>query len=124
MVNKDRIVPIQKIDRLSAIGEILALTSVSYSVLAADTVSGEFTVAEAGTYLANQPVKKLNFESGASSGTVYFVANYDYEGFALNGTATVTAGATVKADGVSLYKAVLATGTVTITAITPELSAG
>lgn len=124
MVNNDRIVPIQKIDRLSAIGEILALTSVSYSVLAADTVSGEFTVAEAGTYLANQPVKKLNFGSGASSGTVYFVADYDYEGFALNGTATVTAGATVKADGVSLYKAVLATGTVTITAITPELSAG
>lgn len=123
MVNKDRIVPIQKIDRLSAIGEILALTSTSYSVLAADTVSGEFTVAEAGTYLANQPVKKLNFGSGASSGTVYFVADYDYEGFALNGTATVTAGATVKADGVSLYSATLADGTVTIAAITPELSA-
>lgn len=123
MVNKDRIVPIQKIDRLSAIGEILALTSVSYSVLAADTVLGEFTVAEAGTYLANQPVKKLNFGSGASSGTVYFVADYDYEGFALNGTATVTAGATVKADGVSLYSATLADGTVTIAAITPELSA-
>lgn len=124
MVNKDRIVPIQKIDRLSAIGEILALTSVSYSVLAADTVSGEFTVAEAGTYLANQPVKKLNFGSGASSGTVYFVADYDYKGFALNGTATVTAGATVKADGVSLYSATLADGAVTIAAITPELSAG
>lgn len=123
MENNERIVPIQKIDRLSAIGETLALTSVSYSVLAADTVSGEFTVAEAGTYLANQPVKSLNFGTGVSSGTVYFVADYDYEGFALNGTATVTAGATVKADGVSLYKAVLATGTVTITAITPELSA-
>ena len=124
MVNNNRIVPIQKIDRLSAIGEILTLTSASYSVLAADTVSGEFTVAEAGTYLANQPVKSLNFGAGVSSGTVYFVADYDYEGFALNGTATVTAGTTVKADGVSLYKAVLATGTVTITAITPELSAG
>lgn len=123
MVNDERIVPIQKIDRLSAIGEILALTSVSYSVLETDTVTGEFTVAEAGTYLANQPVKKLNFGSGASSGTVYFVADYDYKGFTLNGTATVTAGTTVKADGVSLYKAVLATGTVTITAITPELSA-
>lgn len=120
MLNNERIVPIKVIDRLSAIGEILALTSVSYSVLKADTVTGDFTAAEAGTYLANQPVKSFNFGSGVSSGTVYFIADYGYKGFSLNGTAKATTGATVKADGVSLYKAVFADNAITITALTPD----
>ena len=123
MVNNERIVPIQKIDRLSAIGEILALTSVSYSVLETGTVTGEFEVSEAGTYLANQPVKSLNFGAGVSSGTVYFIPAFDYAGFKVNGSAVATSGDVVKADGVSLYSATLADGAVTITAITPELSA-
>jgi hypothetical protein len=45
---------------------------------------------------------------------VYFIADYDYEGFAVNGTKVTTSGATVDPDGVTLYTATLATGAVTI----------
>lgn len=123
MVNNERIVPIMKIDRLSAIGEVLALTSVSYSVLETGTVTGEFEVSEAGTYLANQPVKSFNFGTGVSSGAVYFIPAFDYAGFKVNGSAVETSGDVVNADGVSLYSATLADGAVTIATITPELSA-
>lgn len=116
MINTNRIVPIQKTDLLTLFGGILAVASVSYTVLASADVEGTFTVGEAGTYLANQPVKTLNFT--AASGTVYFVAAYDFGGIAING---VAAEATVKNDGATIYKAVLADGAVTVTAVTPAL---
>lgn len=122
MVNNERIVPIQKIDFLSMVGTVLTLNSTSFTVLKAGSVTGEFQVAAAGTYLANQPVKTLNFGAAATSGTIYFVAAFDYAGFKLNGTATETAGADVNPDGITLYKAVLADNTVTISAVTPIIS--
>lgn len=125
MVNNDRIVPIMKIDFLSMIGTVLAIANVSATVLAADDIEGDFSVTGSGSVgnlLANQPVKSADFKSGVTAGTVYFVADYAYEGFKVAGTKVVTAGATVKADGITLYKAALASGTVTITAITPSLA--
>lgn len=125
MVNNDRIVPIQKMDLLSMIGTILALNSTSYTLLAASDVEGDFTVTgsgAAGNFLANQPVETLNFASGVTGATVYFVAAYDYVGFSVNGTKVTTTGATVNPDGVTLYKAVLSSGAVAITAITPVQS--
>ena len=127
MINNDRIVPIQKIDFLSLIGTVLALNNTSYTAIAATDVEGDFEVTgsgAAGNKLASQPVKSLDFKSGVTSGTVYFVAAYDYEGFKVAGTAvTPAAGSvTVKADGITLYKAVLADSAVTITAVTPVVA--
>ena len=127
MINNDRIVPIQKMDLLSMIGTILALNNTSYNVLAASDVDGDFSVTgsgAAGTFLANQPVKTLDFASGVTSGTVYFVAAYDFAGFTVAGaTATMgTSSADVDPDGVTLYKAVLGSSKVTVTVITPNVS--
>ena len=124
MVNTDRIVPIQKIDLLSMYGTVLAIASVSFTVLAANDVIGDFSVTgsgAAGNKLANQPVKTLDFASGVTGATVYFVPAYDYAGMTIAGVATTPTG-TVNPDGVTLYKAVLSSGAVTITAVTPALA--
>ena len=127
MINKDRIVPIQKMDLLTMIGTILALHGTSYAVLAASTVEGAFSVTgsgAAGNKLANQPVQSLDFASGVTSGTVYFVAAYDYAGITGAGAAATIAdgSAAVNPDGVTVYKAALASGEVTITAVSPVIA--
>lgn len=127
MVNNDRIVPIQKMDLLTMIGTILALHGTSYAVIAASTVEGAFSVTgsgAAGNKLANQPVQTLDFASGVTSGTVYFVAAYDFNGITVAGAAATIAdgSATVKPDGVTLYKAVLGSGEVAITAVSPVVA--
>ena len=130
MVNNDRIVPIQKIDYLSMIGTVLTLNSTSFTVLAASDVQGDFSVTgsgAAGTFLANQPVMSLDFASGVTSGTVYFVADYAFSGITVAGSAATFNSSyldndDVLTDGITLYKAVLSSGTVTLTAVTPSLS--
>ena len=125
MINNDRIVPILKIDFLSLVGTVLGLIGTSYAVLPTSDTEGDFEVTgsgDAGTKVANQPLKSLDFKSGVTAGTVYFVAAYDYEGFKVAGSAATMAGATVVPDGISLYKAVLADSTVTITAVTPTVA--
>ena len=124
MINNDRIVPVTKTDFLSLIGIILKLHGTSYAVLESSDVEGTFSVTgsgAAGNKLANQPVKTLDFASGVTSGTVFFVADYGYEGITVAGSAATIAGgsATVKADGITLYTAALSSGEVTITAVTP-----
>ena len=127
MINKDRIVPIQKMDLLTMVGTILNLHGTSYAVISSD-VEGNFEVTgsgAAGNKLANQPVKTLDFKSGVTSGTVYFVAAYDFAGIKVAGAAATIAdgSATVNPDGVTVYSAALASGEVTITAVSPVLSA-
>lgn len=128
MINKDRIVPIIKMDLLTMFGTILALHGTSYTVLASTDVAGDFSVTgsgAAGNKLANQPVKTLDFASGVTSGTVYFVADYNYAGITVAGAAATIAdgSATVIPDGATLYTAALASGEVTITAVSPVVSA-
>lgn len=127
MINDERIVPIQKIDLLSMIGTTLGLIGTSYTALKATTITGAFSVTgsgSAGTFLANQPVQTLDFASGVTEATVYFIAAFDYAGFTVAGVAATLdeTSVDVQADGVTLYKAVLASGEVTITAVTPSLS--
>lgn len=130
MVNTDRIVPITKIDYLSMIGTAMKLAGTSFSVLAASDVEGTFTVTgtgAAGNKLANQPAKSINFASGVTSGTVYFVAANDFDAITVAGAAATiddsgVALADIAKDGVTLYTAALSSGTVTITAVTPSLS--
>jgi hypothetical protein len=127
MINADRIVPIQKMDLLTMIGTILSIHGTSYAVIEADTVEGAFTVTgsgAAGNKLANQPMQTLDFDTGVTGGTVYFVAAYDYAGITVAGAAATIAdgSATVEPDGVTVYKAVLASNQVTITAVSPVVA--
>ena len=130
MVNTDRIVPITKIDYLSMIGTAMKLASTSFSVLAASDVEGTFAVTgtgAAGNKLANQPAKSIDFASGVTSGTVYFVASNDFTGITVAGAAATIADAgldldDIKPDAVTLYTATLGSGEVTIAAITPSLA--
>lgn len=127
MINNDRIVPIQKCDFLSMIGITLALIGTTYAVLPSSDVEGTFSVTgtgAAGNKLANQPVKTLDFASGVTGGTVYFVPAYDFEGITVAGAAATFDDSgldneDVVKDGITLYKAVLASGEVTLTAVTP-----
>ena len=99
MINNNRIVPILRTDYLTLIGTILKIANVSATVINAKDVEGTFEVTgsgNAGTKLADQPVKSLDFKSGVTAAVVYFVADFDYEGFKVAGTAVETAGATVK----------------------------
>ena len=121
MINKDRIVPIQKVDFLSMVGIMLKIAEVDFDVLPAESIDGQFSVKTTGAHLANQPVKTLNFD-GATSAIVYFVADYGFEGFKVNGEAVAPTGDTINPDGVALYKASLTNGAVAITAITPVVS--
>ena len=111
MINTDRIVPITKIDLISLYGLILKTGSVNVTALNATDVDGDFS-AGAGTFLASQPLKSLDFTG--TTGTVYFVPAFDYVGFTKSGAAVTMAGVDVNADGATLYSATLSSGTVTI----------
>lgn len=119
MINADRQVPVTEVSLLDTYFNIFAVAmgeNAPEKLVA--TNPGVFEVtANNKVYLANEPVKTLNFKSTATAGTVYFVPAYDYEGFATIGTPVETAGAEVKKSGYGFYKAVLSSGTVTITAI-------
>lgn len=116
MINTDRIVPITKVDLISIYGLILLQASANSSMTAlqANDVEGDFSCGT-GIKLAAQPVKSCDFTG--SSGTLYFVPAFDYEGFTVSGAAATIADndVVVDPDGHSLYKAVLSSGTVTIT---------
>lgn len=127
MINNDRIVPVMKIDFLSLIGTVMKLASISYNVLAATDTEGDFSVTgsgSAGTFLANQPVKTLNFPTAVTGATVYFVPALDYEEMQINGVTEELADGSddIVADGITLYKAVLSSGDITVTAVTPMIS--
>ena len=120
MINPKRIVPIQRIDRISLIGENLKLASISFTKLS-DGVEGSFIVTgsgNVGNLLADELTKSIDFASGVTAAVVYFVPGFDYEGVKINGSAVTPTG-TVDADGVSLYTATLSSGAVTIAKITP-----
>lgn len=119
MINTDRIVPVQATDLISLYGLILLQDSNNSGLTALDASNiGEFQITSGSAPLiADEPAKVIDIDataSSVSSCTVYFVPAYDYKGFTVDGVAVVTAGATVNADGRTLYKATLSTGTITI----------
>jgi hypothetical protein len=119
MINAERQVPITEVSLLDMYFNVFAVAMEDSAPAKLEATNpGEFEVtANNKFYLANEPVKTLNFKSGVTAGTVLFVPAYDYEGFAVNGTAVETAGDEVKTSGYGFYSAVLSSGTVTITAI-------
>lgn len=116
MINNDRIVPITAVDLISMYGLVLALAAdTAPTAIDATNTAGDFTQStNSATVLASEPVKTFGFASGVTAGTVYFVPAYDYTGFQINDTATTTTGDTVNADGRTLYKATLSSGTITV----------
>lgn len=119
MVNSERIVPITSMDFLSMIGTVMTLQGTSFTVVKAADVEGNFT-AGTGNSLLNQPAKSIAFSG--SSATVYFVADYHFAGFSKAAT-TLTISGDVVDDGITLNKAVLSSGTVTVTQVTPGVPA-
>ena len=126
MINKDRIVPVVKTDLLSAYGTMLALADVSYAVLESSDILGDFSVTgsgAAGNFLCDQPVKSLDIPADVTGCTVYFVAGYDFGGLTVAGAAPTFGEGytndTILPDCATLFKAVLSSGTVTVTALTP-----
>lgn len=125
MINNDRIVPVTKIDLISLYGLILKQDSnnATLAKLSAKTVDGDFQITSGSApLLANQPVKTFDIDATASSVsacTLYFVPDYGYKGFTIDEVAANPAAgsAEVVADGATLYKAVLSSGSVTITKI-------
>lgn len=125
MINTDRIVPIQAIDLISMYGLIIRQNS-SFSALAKlDAVddAGDFQIkTNSALVIASEPVKACDVDATASSVsafTLFFVPSYDYKGFTVDGGAATIAnnGVTVVPDGRTLYKAVLSSGTITITKV-------
>lgn len=119
MINTDRIVPVQATDLISLYGLILLQDSNNSGLTALDASNiGEFQITSGSAPLiADEPAKVIDIDATASSVsacTVYFVPAYDYKGFTVDGAAVVTAGATVNADGRTLYKATLSSSTITI----------
>lgn len=109
MINNDRIVPVVRIDLLTLLGTMFKIAGTSIAAAESSAV-GEFTVASAsGNYIANEPVRKFNFASGTSA-VVYFIADYEYDGFYIANTKVTTTGTAVNADGKTLYSATLSGG--------------
>lgn len=126
MVNKDFIIPVQKTDLLSLYGTVLTIANVSFAIAAA-SVEGDVDITgsgAAGNFLANGPVKSIDFKSGVTGATVYFIPAYDYAGIKVAGAAATmdSDSVEVNAAGAGLYKAVLSSGEVTISAVTPVIS--
>lgn len=121
VINADRIVPVTGIDLISLYGLILKQDSNNATLdkLTPSEGMGAFKVTSGSKpLLAVEPAKVINIDATASSVsacTVYFVPDYNYQGFQIDGVA-VTATGTVTADGKTLYKAVLDTGVITVTA--------
>lgn len=122
MINTDRIVPVTATDLVSLYGTILTMSSSNSGLTALDAedTAGNFQITD-GTnpLIASEPVVSCDIDATASSvsaATLYFVPSYDYKGFSIDGTKVVPTGS-VEPDGRTLYKAVLATGAITITKV-------
>lgn len=119
MINTNRIVPVKKTDLLSLYSVMLSIANIECTNVLADGIGNFDIQSGTGNMIASEPIKKFNFGSSVTSFTLYFVADYAYEGFKSNGSDATIAdnGVVIDKDATTLYKAVLSTGTVTITKV-------
>lgn len=119
MINTERTVPVTDIDLITLYTRMFSIANVTVAKLAA-TALGTFQVTDGtSALLCAEPAKVIDIDATASSvsaATIYFVPAYDYEGFTIDGV-KVTPTGSVDADPGALYKAVLATGAITITKV-------
>lgn len=130
MINKDRIIPIQRTDFLSLLATTLVATAImaseSYTKVGyaeAKDVEGNFVLADveatSGTaVILNAPAKKIEADDMPSGCGFFFVPAYDFDGVYVDG---VKAEADIKADGISVYEIKYSGSDVAITPVTPQL---
>lgn len=115
MINEERIVPVTKTDLLTLYGNTMKLAGMTVSNQAADA-PGVFVydgAATAGNLIADEPVKSFDL-ADATSGVVYFIPAYDYEGFKVGGVAVASALPDGVVKDADLCKATLSSGAVTV----------
>ena len=124
MINSNRIVPVMATDLISLYSTILVQASGNSSLakLASSDVAGNYQIkTNSAVLIADQPVVSCDIDATASSvsaATLFFVADPAFAGFTIDGVAEIPADGSVDvvADG-GLYKAVLASGDITITKV-------
>lgn len=124
MINSDRIVPVTKTDLISLYSTILLQASGNSGLakLASNDIAGNFQIkTNNGVLIADQPVVSCDIDatgSSVSACTLYFMADPAFTGFTIDGVAKAAAAGSVDVvDDGSLYKAVLASGDITITKV-------
>lgn len=124
MINSDRIVPVTKTDLISLYSTILLQASGNSGLakLESTDIAGNYQIkTNNGVLIADQPVVSCDIDattSSVSACTLYFMTDPAFTGFTIDGVAEEAAAGSVDvvADG-SLYKAVLASGDITITKV-------
>lgn len=124
MINSNRIVPVMATDFISLYSTILVQASGNSGLakLASSDVAGNYQIkTNNAVVIADQPVVSCDIDATASSvsaATLFFVADPAFAGFTIDGVAETPADGSVDvvADG-GLYKAVLASGDITITKV-------
>lgn len=115
MINTNRIVSVTETDLITLYGTIMKLANISVTAVDSASLTGDFAITSgSGNILASEPVKTFDIGEDVSTITIYFVPAYNYAGFTIDGTAATVTG-DVDADGRTLYKAVLSSGSITIT---------
>ena len=119
MINANRIVPVTKSDLLSILANSAKLAGKTVTALTASK-PGVFSISSnpsTDVTICNEPVKSFDFATGSSAAVVYFIADYEYAGFKVAGSAVTTDGDDVDANSATLYSATLSSGVVTIAAL-------
>lgn len=126
MVNKDRIIPVTKVDLLSlyatVINTMLSMQSEPLELkIFSSTVDGKFEITESDfAGICNQPVKAINAAPNIA-GMVFFIPDYTYEGIYIDGELVEADGDAVDPSSANLYRAVITPEGATIYAVTPTL---
>lgn len=117
MINNSRIVSPLATDLLSIYAVALKQNSNNSSLakVSASSVEGDFNVTtNSAVSFLDEPAKSITLGTSVTAATIFFVPAFSYEGIKKTG-AELTISGSVDADGSTLYKAVLDSGTVTIT---------
>jgi hypothetical protein len=125
MINSNRIVPVMKTDLISLYGLILKQDSNNSGLvaLASSDIEGNYQIkTNSAVLIADQPVVSCDIDatgSSVSACTLYFIADPAFTGFTIDGVAETPASGSVDvvAGSADLYKAVLASGDITITKV-------
>lgn len=99
MINKDRIIPITKVDYLSLISTIMALNDPNMVIISSADVEGNFDISGSGVVgLLNQPAKSIDIDAESSIDTIYFVPDYGFKGITADGEEIELAEGSVEVD--------------------------
>jgi hypothetical protein len=110
-MNENRIVPVSCSDLLALYKTMLNIAGTSTTNLDAVGV-GEFVIESnpSGKVFATEPISKLSIDESVTAYDLYFVPAFDFVN-------PFGDGAEIEADGKTLYEAVLAEGSVTVSKV-------